>query len=657
MFIRTNQVNLVKARIMKNISIVLLLLLSLIANSQDLKVAKIFNDHAVLQRDVPLPIWGWAKPGERIWVTFLDKTYKTKTAKTSKWETTLPANPYGGPYTLEIKSAKSKKVFTDIYIGDVWVCSGQSNMEFQLSSSFVGEFNLDEFTDPLIRHFRVTQSTTNYPSDELVGGGWNVGGDKAVTSFTAVGYYFAKYIRKEFPGISIGLVNNSWGGAKIEPFMNAASLGKSVEEMNEFVEKKEKEAHKEDLKLLSYLKEIPFEDAGMKDGIALWAKSDLDDSDWEQMKLPNRWEKTVLPHVDGTVWFRKEFSLNKIDPKQSTLINLGRIDDIGEIWLNEKRIDTMANRTFGYSDLREYTLSNTLFKKGKNTFTIRATDMGGGGGVAGAENEMFVDTGFEKINLASEWKFKIGKVQLNHGYGPLIKPTGIYNKMIYPITNYKIKGAIWYQGESNTDDIEMAQNYEKQFKRLIEQWRSDWKQPEMPFYFVQLASLRPEPIEPTDHNWAHLRQSQFNTLELPHTGMASAIDLGEVDDIHPKNKKDVGKRLALIALNQIYGKSEIEFKNPSYKSHTIENDAFLITFKDFGEKLTANKYGHANGFAIAGEDGVFKWANATIKNNVVKVWHSDIKNPKAIRYAWHSNALDANLYSENGLPVVPFKID
>ncbi len=643
---------------MKKIIVFTLSLFLSVLSSQAISIAKIFGDHAVLQRDIDIPIWGWANPGERISITFLNNVYKVRTNKKGRWEIKLPPTSFGGPYQIKVQGKKEQIILEDIYIGDVWVCSGQSNMEFQLSGSLHGETETGKAKDLLIRHFKIPNSAADFPADKLIRGSWETGNPESVASFTAVGYYFAKFIREKHPEIPIGLINNSWGGSKIEPFMSAASFNKTQEEILSFIKAQEEKSMVEQRKRLSYLGDIPQKDEGMINDKAIWAASDLDDSHWKQMSLPTTWEKAGLPSLDGVVWFRKQFNLNDINQEDSTQLVLGRIDDNAEIWVNGKRIDNMFKRAYSYSDLRSYTLSNQLFKKGMNQITIRVTDTGGGGGVAGEVTELFIDTGNEKIGLNGHWKYKVGQVNLNFLYGPKQKPTTIYNKMVHPIIRFNIKGVLWYQGESNTGDVASAQNYEALFKTMIKQWRRDWSNDKLPFLFVQLASFLPEPNKPEDHTWAHLRWSQFKALELPATGMASAIDLGEANDIHPRNKKDVGHRLALIALNQVYGHSEVSFKNPTYKSHEVKDNRFHINFQDTGRGLSAsNKYGYVNGFSIADEEGNWHWAKAKLTENKVIVWHPDIVHPTALRYAWHANALDANLFSSNALPVVPFKIE
>ncbi|MFY0625798.1 MAG: hypothetical protein JXR07_05875 [Reichenbachiella sp.] len=626
--------------------------------SSALTVAKIFNDHAIIQRDVYVPVWGWTDPGERITLTFMKKSYRTKADAEGRWEVSISPTKYGGPYQIAISDKNEKIEFKDIYVGDVWICSGQSNMEFHLSGTLDGEEEIKNADDLLIRQFRIPQSSADFPADDLADGTWKVGSPEYVASFSAVGYYFAKYVREEFPDVPIGLINNSWGGSKIEPFMRAKSFGKNQNEINKEIDTKLQAIRLKSLEMLNYLDEVPEVDKGMFDGDPVWANNDLDDSDWFKMELPSAWEKAGLPNLDGIVWFRKSFNVIDLVKGDSSLLSIGRIDDEAEIWVNGNRIDNLFNRSYQWSDLREYKLSNELFLKGKNVVTVRVTDTGGGGGMGGNVGELYVQSSAERIDLSGTWNYKIGKAFLNFLYGPRQMPTTIYNKMVHPVSDYKIKGFLWYQGESNTGSITEAQNYENLFKTMIEQWRSDWGDDNLPFYFVQLASFLSEVEVPTDHSWAHLRQSQFKALELANTGMASALDIGEANDIHPRNKQEVGRRLSLMALNGTYGKSEIRYKNPSYKSHEIKGEKVLVKFQDVGNGLKVdNKYGYINGFAIAGSDGKYRWAKAKIVDGAVSVWHPDIKNPVGIQYGWVANALDANLFSNDNLPVVPFKID
>jgi sialate O-acetylesterase len=352
------------------------------------------------------------------------------------------------------------------------------------------------------------------------------------------------------------------------------------------------------------------------------------------------------------VWYAKTITLSAEDLRHDALLKLGPIDDSDHTFINGHLIGKNINIHF---KPREYTIKPSLLKEGTNTIIIRIEDLGGLGGFWGKPEEMTLTTSAQTMELAGEWKRKIGggKVTINHNPNGL--PTQLYNAMIHPLLSLNIKGAIWYQGESNAD---IAQQYSESFPAMIEGWRKAWDKPALPFYYVQLANFLEAAENPQEHEWAELRESQTKTLKLDHTGMAVIIDIGAANDIHPKNKQDVGKRLAYIALHKDYGDDKLEYSGPMYRSHRVEGNKIHIAFDHIGTGLVShNKYGYINAFAVAGADRKFYWAQAKIDGDQVLVDCPQVDHPVAVRYAWAANPDDVNLYNAEGLPACPFRTD
>lgn len=638
---------------MKNKILIIAVLLASSSLFSQLKTSKLFSDHAVLQQNQPIKIWGTHTKGKKIKVTFNNKTKTARADKKGNWM--VKFNPLKGSYktyTINVISGKEKIIYNDILIGDVWLCSGQSNMEWLLKNTENAEKEISQATDQYIRHFKIPRSSAVSPENTLAGGTWEVASKNTAGQFTAVGYYFAKNIRKT-QNIPVALLNSSWGGSRIEPWMNAKTL--NIENPKNYLEnilggensKLEKFADKLREKF-PYLKKENV-DYSTND----WANTDLNTSDWQNIKVPSLWETVGYPNFDGTAWYRTTFNLTKDEAKNTITLSLSKIDDSDYVWINGVKVaETIQN----YSKKRVYTITAKNLVEGKNTIAIKVDDTGGGGGIYGNEEDLFVKTSTQTISLAKTWKFKISS------YIKSIKNVNhiammLYNKMIHPITNFPIKGTIWYQGESNANSIEDAHKYSVLFADMIKQWRSEWNIGDFPFLWVQLANFMEPQGANTDSSWAHLRNAQSNTLSLPNTAEAVIIDIGEAKDIHPRNKKDVGYRLSLGARKFAYNE-DIVYSSPRYKSHKIIGNTIEIEFNYTGSGLTTkDKYGYVKGFTIAGADGNFVWAKAKISENKVIVWSDKIANPKHVKYAWANNPDDANLQSKEGLPASPFKTE
>ena len=625
-----------------------------ISSQADVKPARIFSSNMVLQQGQENPIWGWADKGEKITISFAGKTIKVKTSKAGKWSTKLPSLDYGGPYEMTIKG-KNSIHFENILIGEVWVCSGQSNMEWMVNNSTNAKKEIASANYPKIRLFTVSKKVSQTPVEDLDNGEWLVCTPSTVAAFSAVGYFFGRHLNQELK-VPVGLIHSSWGGTVAETWSSRQTIendpdfkGK-LQELAGFDMTRYREQKMAAIK--SVLKEIPTKDAGLVNGVAVYADQALNVDGWAEIDPSKLWEESGYPSIDGIAWYRKTVELTADQAKKASEINLGTIDDNETTWIN----GIMIGSTNKYDEKRVYSLPANTLKAGKNVIAIRVVDTGGGGGLFGDAADKFLQVGDQEISLSGKWKFKITEAQVGSmEMGPNDYPTLLFNGMLNPIIPYGIKGAIWYQGESNAG---RAKQYQRVFPEMIQDWRKHWNQPELSFHFVSLANFMAPTLQPGESEWAELREAQTKTLSLPKTGMALAIDLGEAGDIHPKNKQDVGKRLALSALKTTYGKS-IVHSGPMYQSVQFEGSKAIVNFTETGSGLvTKDKYGYVNGFSIAGADHKFVWAKAAISgDNTVVVFSDEVKNPVAVRFSWANNPDDLNLYNKEGLPANPFRTD
>ena len=620
----------------------------------NVKPARIFSSNMVLQQGQENPIWGWADKGEKITIAFAGKTISLKANKSGKWSTKLPSLDYGGPYEMTIKG-KNSIHFDNILIGEVWVCSGQSNMEFRLNSAIHAKDEIAAANLPNIRLFTVAQKVSQTPVEDLDNGEWLVCTPSNAPAFSAVGFFFGRYLNQELK-VPVGLINTSWGGTVAETW----SSKQTIENDPDFKGKLQELAGFDMIKyrelrivaLKAVLKDIPTKDAGLVNGIAVYADQTLNDGDWANINPTKIWEENGYLSIDGIGWYRKTIELTAEQAKKANEIHLGTIDDNEITWINGVKIGS----TKSYNEKRVYPIPANTLKPGKNVIAIRVEDTGGGGGLFGDAADKYLQVGDKQISLADQWKFKISEARIGSlEIGPNDYPTLLFNGMLNPIIPYGIKGAIWYQGESNAD---RAKQYQRVFPEMINDWRTHWNQKELSFYFVSLANYMEPTAQPSESQWAELREAQTKTLSLPKTGMALAIDLGVADNIHPTNKQDVGKRLALSALKTTYGK-DIVYSGPMYQSVKFDGNKATVSFTETGSGLISkDKYGYVNCFSIAGADHKFVWAKATISGNNTVVVSSDlVKNPVAVRFSWANNPDDLNLYNKEGLPTNPFRTD
>ncbi|ACM61775.1 sialate O-acetylesterase [Caldicellulosiruptor bescii] len=620
-----------------------------------LRMPYLISDGMVLQRNKQINIWGWAEPCKMVTVNFLGKSYTAVADHLGKWKVTLPPMDAGGPYFMEIKCQHHAVTIKDILIGDVWVCSGQSNMVLPMERVIdLYPEELDDCNIPLIRQFTVPEKYNfKGPQEELEGGTWDVLSKETLLKFSAVGYFFAKALYKKY-NIPIGLIKSCVGGTPIEAWMSSDIVYKFLENPDELEKLKddsyiEAVSKEEEAKIKAWFDYLNANDTGLNSNPPFFDEN-CSTSDWKAITIPATWKEMGLDSTIGVVWFKKEINIPSCMVGNPARLYLGTIVDSDFTYVNGKLVGSTSYR---YPP-RKYNIPAGLLKEGKNTIVVRVISNDGNGEfVKGKEYKLFTEDC--KIDLKGQWLCKVGV----RSPEPLpqqtfwqYKPTGLFNGMIAPLLNYSIKGIIWYQGESNTDRPE---DYCNKLCNLVDDWRKKWGDSSLPFLYVQLANFMEPKPQPCESNWARLREEQRRALlHLDNVGMAVAIDLGEWNDLHPSNKKDVGERLALLAQKVAYGEKDLVASGPLYKSMKIEGNKIILEFSEVGSGLIAKGDSILKHFAIAEKDKRFIWANAIIEGNKVIVWNDSIKNPVYVRYAWADNPEGANLYNKEGLPASPF---
>tara|TARA_R110002020_G_scaffold85914_6_gene211930 strand:+ start:88549 stop:90507 length:1959 start_codon:yes stop_codon:yes gene_type:complete len=637
-----------------------LLLLTTATSIAEVRLPKLISDGMVLQRDTKLPVWGWADAYEKITITFNGKKYKTTASADGKWSVELPKMKAGGPYNMTVSGTNTIEV-KDILIGDVWLCSGQSNMVHQMDIHDVTYANeIATVNNPEIRHFKIpTTPVLDGPQEQLEGGEWQKAVGDEVRPFSAVAYFFAKKVYEKYH-IPIGLINASVGGTPIEAWIPEEGFKKFPD-----VEKIIKE-NQDTSFVNSQLRNSPSNDAPSqpKDkgltGDKKWYDVDFLPKDWRRINIPGYWEDQGAKDLNGVVWFRKEIELPKDMARKEATVFLGRIVDADELYINGEKV---GNTTYQYPQ-RRYDIPANLLKAGKNTFVIRVTNNFGKGGFV-PDKPYYIFTDKDTVDLKGYWQYKVGEVFKPFDYeaasqgnqtrriNPQNEPTALFNGMVAPYTQYPFKGILWYQGESNSGHPE---TYEAYMESLIESWRKVFKAPEIPFIYAQLPNYMDVSYLPTESNWAELRDAQLKALKEPNTAMTVNIDLGEWNDIHPLNKKDVGDRMALAALKLAYNE-DVVYSGPLYEDYTIQDGKVSLSFSHVGSGLVTDDGETLSEFAIAGADKNFVWAKAKIEGDHVVVWSDEIENPKYIRYAWADNPDNPNLYNKEGLPASPFRVE
>ena len=613
-----------------------------------LTLSRLFSDGVVLQRSMPVPVWGTGDPASRITVSLNDTSQRIRVSADGTWSATLDPHEAGGPHTLSVSSESDSLTVEDIWFGDVWVASGQSNMAWTVQQSADAENEIKSADDPLLRHFKVPLSWSYEPEHTLAGGEWQSARPDVVGGFSAVAYSFARDLRASLD-IPIGIVNTSWGGSRIEAWMTPEALKANDTNAEEILAARQRRADSLRQYFMEAYHATDTMDAGLPDSVALWAEPDLNLDLWTDIPVPGTWESAGITDLNGFVWYRRTFEVSEADAGAAAVLHLGTIDDRDMTWINGRRVGA----TNGVRQVRTYEVPAGVLQPGANTITVRVHDTGGQGGMVTDEGGLELRTLSGTIALDGTWKLRVGQFVVDPGGGPNQQPTLLYNKMLHPMLSFPVTGFIWYQGESNGGNPEDAARYADQFTTMITTWRSLFGNEQAPFLFVSLASFRAAPDEPGASDWAILRESQAAALELDKVGQAITLDIGEADDIHPRNKQDVGLRLALAARHLQYGENLV-YSGPTYRDHAVDGNRIVISFDHVGSGLASRKP-ELGGFAVAGSDGVFVWAEARIEDNTIIVSHPSVESPTDVRYAWADNPDTASLINLEGLPAAPFR--
>lgn len=639
----------------KQTGLLLLATIAFCTGFSQVRLPRLIRDSMVLQRDTKIKIWGWAAAKEKITVKFNSKTYSTKAGADGKWTLLLPPAKAGGPYTMQIVASNSI-LLKDILVGDVWICSGQSNMVHQMelhSITYANDIAQADYS--AIRHFWIpTMTDLQQPHDDLPTGYWKSANPVDVRQFSAVAYFFARKIYDKYH-IPIGLINASVGGTPIEAWTSEEGL-KDFPAIVATIQKNKDTAYvnKANRSGWAAMANRPkSEDKGLT-GPKPWYDLTYVPKGWHTINIPGYWEDQGIRDLNGVVWYRKEIDVPATMTGKPARVFLGRIVDADVLYINGKQV---GNTTYQYPQ-RRYNVPADVLKPGKNLLVIKVTNNNGKGGFV-PDKPYCLFAGSDTIDLKGYWQYKVGEVYApwsNAGGGGISaqnQPTALYNAMVAPLVNHTIKGFLWYQGEANTG---RAKEYAQLQPAQIADWRNQWKQGDLPFLFVQLPGFMDMNYLPSESQWAMLRESQLKSTSVPNTAMAVAIDLGEWNDIHPDNKKDVGERLALAALKMAYGEN-IVHSGPLYQSAAVEGNKVIISFTSTGSGLVTNDGEELRQFAIAGADKKFVWANAKIEGDKVIVWNDAVAAPLYVRYAWADNPDGANLYNREGLPASPFRTD
>ncbi len=640
-----------------------------------MRVAAIFSDHMVLQRDIPIPVWGQAAPGQRVSVELAGHTRSASADANGRWLVQLPPLAAGGPLEMRIEGTNSL-LLRDVMVGEVWLCSGQSNMEFPLALAQDVQEVIAAARNPQIRFFNVSHSAKLEPQQDTKGA-WSRCVPETASNFSAVGYFFGRELSRKL-NLPVGLINSSWGGTRAESWTPRAALlaDDFYKQMVREYENELRHPSTASLKLRAQYQQWKQKHSCIKDtcneGEAWgWAKPEMSTDDWQEMDLPRNWQSAGHKY-SGIFWFRKTVEIPTAWAGHNLQLNLGALDKYDVTYFNGVPVGSlsMEQRPDAWCLPREYVVPGQLVRPGRNVIAVRVFSNHSEGGFISKPDQMnlmLVDelgaaASSAPLDLAGLWRYKIERnfglikpppaAPEPPGEGNPNSPYMLFNNMIYPLLPYAIRGVIWYQGESNSN---LARQYRRLFPLLIGSWRAAWRQGDFPFLFVQLASFMPAQNEPGESQSAELREAQSLALALPNTGMAVAIDIGQADDIHPRNKKDVGLRLALPALAQVYGFKDLVYSGPLYRSQQIKEDTIHLEFNHVGAGLNS-RGGKLRGFAIAGADRQFVWADARIVGDSVVVSSSRVPRPVAVRYCWADNP-NGNLYNSAGLPAAPFRSD
>lgn len=672
-----------------NQHLLLLICLPLIAmpSFADVTLPRLLSDGAILQRDKPLTIWGWADNGENVTVSFAGKE-KSTTAANGEWQVIFPAQKAGGPYELKV-SGKNQVKRSDILLGDLWIAAGQSNIELPIRRVKYQYPGLIETTQlPNIREFNVPVTYAfKGPLNDYTQGQWKTATPENIENFSAVGFFFAQKIYAE-TNVPVGLVTIPVGGSPIEAWLSESALQKYPHYL-ELLQPFKDDAHvqatiaKDKASSDKWYSDLNAADSGLKNN---WGQSTVDTKDWKTMQVPGFFKEQRgfnTPGGDvanGAVWVRKTIELTQAQAAKRAVLWLGAIVDGDQAFVNGQSVGQTG---YQYPP-RIYSVPAGVLTAGKNTIAIRITSYSNNPGFVKDKRYalMLGDSAFgagysgdEEVSLRGEWQYqvaaRVGKMQPSTTLHYI--PSSLFNAKLAPALPLQVKGVLWYQGESNVERADaqgvhrkpgaqckdetcaaVTSEYRYLLTDLIVDWRAQFKQANLPFLYVQLANFLPANSEPVESKWAQVREAQRQTLAVKNTAMAVAIDVGEWNDIHPLNKQAVGERLALGAIKVAYGKKSLLASGPSLQKVTAKKGALELVFANVGKGFDI-RGGELKQIAVAGADKKFVWAKAEVKKNKLIVKADSVAEPKWVRYAWADNPEGANLYNSAGLPASPFE--
>ncbi len=612
----------------------------------------LFTDNMVLQRGMSDAVWGWATPGTAVAVHFQGRTAGAVAGADGKWTTKIGPFPAGGPYTLTVAGAAVKTVtIKNVMVGDVWLCSGQSNMEFGVSDLDHPAQTIAAANDPNLRLFTVRQGTAAAPA-ALTAGQWQVCTPETVQKegtsrgFSAVAFFFGQKLRRDLH-VPLGLIQSSWGGTPAEAWISEAALRSSAPEFSPQLDALNTARDDPGALARQTAAWIARNDPGTP---AQWQAPAQDDSLWETLHAPGSFQDSGLADlrgINGVVWYRKTFDLPPGSAGRDAVLHL-LADDSDTTWVNGVRVGA----TDGYTAPRAYPVPAEALKPSGNVVAVRVLDTGGAGGLWGEPAGLNLTVGGETVPLAGEWRVKRGvsladapPLPVPAGSGPTL-PAALFNVRVNPLVPFGLKGVLWYQGESNNG---RDRQYRRLLPALIGDWRARWGEGNFPFLLVQLAGYGPG-----GEGFAKLRDAQWRTaLRVPHTGIATAVDLGEPEDIHPKNKAEVGRRLALTAEAKAYGLAVV-YAGPVFRALSVSGASVVLRFTHTEGGLVSRSGPALTGFEIAGPDGAFVPAEAHLSGEAVVVSAPSVPAPQSVRYAW-AGYPSCSLYNGAGLPAFPFR--
>ena len=637
---------------MKKTALPLLLALLAATAQAEVRLSNVFGEHMVLQRDRPLQLWGQATPGQTLSVELGGHKASTRVGADGRWRVQLAPLPAGGPHRLLVKGDETVEL-RDVLIGDVWLLGGQSNMEWPLAQTDTGPQEVASPQNPQLRQLRVPLRASVKPEAEIAPAPWVVAEPGKVGEFSAVGYHFARQMQA-VQGVPIGLINTAWGGSMLETWVrrdaalqdpDLAPAVRALPTDNAVYGAAVRQ--RAETRVAAWQPGLPLKDV---DASGWSAASDID-ANWPTLPAPGVWETHGLADLDGVVWMRKRIELKPEQAASAAELHLAKVDDCDETWVNGQRVGGQC----GWEQPRRYALPAGLLRAGTNWIAVRVTDTGGGGGFHGEAAEMRLDTAAGSVPLAGAWKARVEKIQAAAGPVANDAPTLGHNGLIAPLHGLAVRGVLWYQGEENSG---RAAAYAEGFKRLIQDWRGQFGDPNMPFLFVQLASWFPlADNRPDGNGWAELRASQAAALALPHTGMATAIDVGDAIDIHPRNKRTVGQRLAALALHEL-GLRAAPASGPRLLGQKANGSEFQLRFGDTAGGLRTARAGEPlRGFYLAGADRRWVPAEARFEGDAIVLRSPAVPAPVAARYAWVNNPSEANIVGGDGLPLPPLRTD